>query len=218
MPALPLRIWPTNCGWLRPDPARGASAKEAATAGTGRETPGRTSIGASGVRPRSGLRRAGLRIEKATIVLRDDINTSLKEAMKAQDKRRLGTLRLVNAAIKDRDIEARGQGKDPLSDDELLGLLAKMIKQRDESARVYEEAGRADLATQEREETAIIQSFLPAQMSEAEAQAAIAAVIAEIGAHGLKDMGRTMAALKERHTGVMDFGKASGTVKAMLTA
>nr|WP_281418126.1 GatB/YqeY domain-containing protein [Ancylobacter dichloromethanicus] len=151
-------------------------------------------------------------------VLRDDINTSLKEAMKAQDKRRLGTLRLVNAAIKDRDIEARGHGKDPLSDDELLGLLAKMIKQREESARVYEEAGRADLATQEREETAIIQGFLPAQMTEAEAQAAIAAVIAEIDARGLKDMGRTMAALKERHTGVMDFAKASGTVKALLTA
>jgi uncharacterized protein YqeY len=151
-------------------------------------------------------------------VLRDDINTSLKEAMKAQDKRRLGTLRLVNAAIKDRDIEARGHGKDPLSDEEVLGLLTKMIKQREESAKVYEEAGRVDLATQEREETVIIQSFLPVQMTEAEAQAAIAAVIAEIGAHGLKDMGRTMAALKERHTGVMDFGKASSTVKALLTA
>ncbi|WP_018387043.1 GatB/YqeY domain-containing protein [Ancylobacter sp. FA202] len=151
-------------------------------------------------------------------MLRDEINQSLKSAMKAQDKLRLGTLRLVNAAIKDRDIEARGHGKDPLSDDELLGLLTKMIKQREESAKVYEEAGRADLATQEREEIVVIQSFLPAQMSEAEAQAAIAAVISEINAHGLKDMGRTMAALKERHTGVMDFGKASGTVKALLTA
>lgn len=151
-------------------------------------------------------------------MLRDEINQSLKDAMKAQDKLRLGTLRLVNAAIKDRDIEARGHGKDPLSDDDLLGLLTKMIKQREESAKVYEEAGRADLATQEREEIVVIQSFLPEQMSEAEAQAAIAAVIAEINAHGLKDMGRTMAALKERHTGVMDFGKASGTVKALLTA
>lgn len=156
--------------------------------------------------------------EGITNVLRDEINTSLKEAMKAQDKRRLGTLRLVNAAIKDRDIEARGHGKDPLSNDELLGLLAKMIKQREESAKVYEEAGRVDLATQEREEIAVIQSFLPAQMSEAESQAAIATVIAEIDAHGLKDMGRTMAALKERYTGVMDFGKASGTVKALLTS
>ncbi|WGD32344.1 GatB/YqeY domain-containing protein [Ancylobacter sp. WKF20] len=151
-------------------------------------------------------------------MLRDQINTSLKESMKAGDKVRLGTLRLINAAIKDRDIEARGHGKDPLSDEELLGLLTKMIKQREESAKVYEEAGRADLSTQEREEIAVIQGFLPTQMTEAEAQAAIAAIIAEIGAHGLKDMGRTMAALKERHTGVMDFGKASGTVKALLTA
>ena len=156
--------------------------------------------------------------EEADKVLRDEINTSLKEAMKSGDKRRLGTLRLVNAAIKDRDIEARGHGKDPLSDDDLLGLLAKMIKQREESAKVYEEAGRADLSTQEREEIAIIQSFLPTQLTEAESQAAIAAVIAEIGAAGLKDMGRTMAALKERYTGVMDFGKASGTVKNLLTA
>ncbi|MDQ0509541.1 GatB/YqeY domain-containing protein [Ancylobacter amanitiformis] len=151
-------------------------------------------------------------------MLRDAINTALKESLKAQDKRRLGTLRLVNAAIKDRDIEARGHGKDPLSDDDLLGLLAKMIKQREESAKVYEEAGRADLATQEREEIVVIQHFLPTQLTEAEAQAAIAAVIGEIEAHGLKDMGRTMAALKERYTGVMDFGKASGTVKTLLTA
>jgi len=151
-------------------------------------------------------------------VLRDDINTSLKDAMKTQDKRRLGTLRLVNAAIKDRDIEARGHGKDPLSDDEVLSLLTKMIKQREESAKIYEEAGRADLSTQEREEITIIQVFLPQQMTETESQAAIAAVIKEIDAHGLKDMGRTMAALKERYTGSMDFGKASGTVKALLTA
>lgn len=151
-------------------------------------------------------------------MLREKINTSLKESMKAGDKLRLGTLRLINAAIKDRDIEARGQGKDPLSDDDLLGLLTKMVKQREESAKVYEEAGRVDLATQEREEIKVILSFLPTQMSEAESQAAIAAVIAEIDAHGLKDMGRTMAALKERYTGVMDFGKASGAVKALLTA
>jgi len=151
-------------------------------------------------------------------VLRDVINASLKDALKAQDKRRLGTLRLINAAIKDRDIDARGHGRDPLSDDELLGLLTKMVKQREESAKIYEEAGRADLATQEREEIDVILGFLPKQMSDAESKAAIAAVIAEIGAHGLKDMGRTMAALKERYTGVMDFGKASGTVKELLTA
>lgn len=151
-------------------------------------------------------------------MLRDVINASLKDALKAQDKRRLGTLRLINAAIKDRDIDARGHGRDPLSDDELLGLLTKMIKQREESAKIYEEAGRADLSTQEREEIDVILGFLPKQMSDAESKAAIAAVIAEIGAHGLKDMGRTMAALKERYTGVMDFGKASGTVKELLTA
>ncbi|WP_029348798.1 GatB/YqeY domain-containing protein [Bosea sp. 117] len=151
-------------------------------------------------------------------MLRDVINASLKDALKAQDKRRLGTLRLINAAIKDRDIDARGHGRDPLSDDELLGLLTKMIKQREESAKIYEEAGRADLSTQEREEIDVILGFLPKQMNDAESKAAIAAVIAEIGAHGLKDMGRTMAALKERYTGVMDFGKASGTVKELLTA
>nr|WP_281502912.1 GatB/YqeY domain-containing protein [Ancylobacter crimeensis] len=151
-------------------------------------------------------------------VLRDAINASLKDAMKAQDKLRLGTLRLINAAIKDRDIEARGHGRDPLSDDEVLGLLTKMIKQREESAKVYEEAGRVDLATQERDEVVVIQGFLPKQMTEAEAAAAVKAVIEEIGAQGLKDMGRTMAALKERYTGTMDFAKASGTVKGLLTA
>nr|WP_246518841.1 GatB/YqeY domain-containing protein [Ancylobacter lacus] len=151
-------------------------------------------------------------------VLREAINASLKDALRAQDKLRAGTLRLINAAIKDRDIEARGHGRDPLSDDEVLGLLTKMIKQREESARIYEEAGRVDLATQERAEVGVIQGFLPRQMSEAEAQAAVAAVIAEIDAHGLKDMGRTMAALKERYTGVMDFARASGTVKTLLTA
>lgn len=151
-------------------------------------------------------------------MLREQINASLKDAMKSGDKLRLGTLRLINAAIKDRDIDARGHGKDPLSDDDLLGLLAKMIKQREESAKVYAEAGRADLASQERDEIAVIQGFLPKQMSEAEAEAAVKTVIAEIDAHGLKDMGRTMAALKERYTGVMDFGRASGTVKNLLTA
>jgi len=151
-------------------------------------------------------------------MLRDQINTSLKEAMKAGDKTRLGTLRLVNAAIKDRDIDARGHGKDPLGDDEVMALLTKMIKQREESAKVYDEGGRPELAAQEREEVKVIQNFLPAQMSEAESQAAIASVIKEIDAHGLKDMGRTMAALKERYTGTMDFAKASGTVKALLTA
>jgi len=149
-------------------------------------------------------------------VLRDDINNALKVAMKAQDQRRVSTLRLVNAALKNADIEARGQGKGPLSDDELLSLLQKMIKQRQESVELYDKGGRPELAGQEREEIAIIAAYLPQQMSEDEAKAAIAAVIKETGAAGMKDMGRVMAALKERHAGKMDFGKASGLVKGLL--
>jgi len=149
-------------------------------------------------------------------VLREEINTGLKDALKAQQKRRVSTLRLINAAIKDRDIEARGAGRDALSDDELLGLLQKMIKQRQESLVIYEQAGRSDLAEQEREEIAIISGYLPKQMSDEDVRAAIADLVAEIDAKGLKDMGRTMAALKERYAGKMDFAKASGLVKEML--
>jgi uncharacterized protein YqeY len=150
-------------------------------------------------------------------VLRDDINNALKTAMKAQDARRVSTLRLVNSALKNADIEARGQGKGPLTDDELLSLLQKMIKQRQESVELYDKGGRPELAGQEREEIAIISAYLPKQMSEEEAKAAIAAVIKETGAAGMKDMGRVMAALKERHAGKLDFGKASGLVKGMLS-
>ena len=150
-------------------------------------------------------------------MLRDDINNSLKDAMKARDERRVSTLRLVNAALKNADIEARGQGKGPLGDDELLGLLQKMIKQRHESIELYEKGGRADLATQEREEVAIISGYLPQQMSEDEAKGAIAAVIGETGAQGMKDMGKVMAALKQRYAGRMDFGKASPVVKGLLS-
>ncbi|MDE1570540.1 GatB/YqeY domain-containing protein [Aquabacter sp. P-9] len=151
-------------------------------------------------------------------MLRDDINTALKESMKAGDKVRLSTLRLVNAALKDRDIEARGQGKDPLGDDEIRSLLSKMAKQREESARIYEENARPELAEQERAEIAVIQDFLPRQLDEAETRAVIAAVVAEIEAKGIKDMGRTMAVLKERYAGAIDFGKASPWVKDALTA
>lgn len=153
-----------------------------------------------------------------TKVLRDEINTALKDAMKAQDKLRLSTLRLVNAALKDRDIEARGHGKDPLNDDDLRALLSKMVKQREESARIYEENGRPELAEQERGEIRVIQDFLPRQLNEAETRAAIATVVAEIEAKGIKDMGRTMAILKERHAGAIDFGKASAWVKDALMA
>jgi uncharacterized protein len=149
-------------------------------------------------------------------VLRDAINDGIKEAMKSKAARRVSTLRLVNAAIKNADIEARGAGKAALSDDDLLGLLQKMIKQRQESVELYEKGGRQDLVDQEREEIAIIKGFLPQQMDEADARAAIEAVVKETGAAGMKDMGRVMAALKERYAGRMDFGKASGTVKGML--
>jgi uncharacterized protein len=150
-------------------------------------------------------------------MLREEINTALKAAMKAHDQRRVSTLRMVNSGLKNADIEARGQGKGPLSDEELLGLLQKLIKQRQEAAELYDKGGRPELAQQEREEIAIISAYLPQQMSEAEAQAAITAVIKEIGAASMKDMGKVMAALKERHAGQMDFAKASGAVKAALS-
>jgi uncharacterized protein YqeY len=149
-------------------------------------------------------------------MLRESINDAMKTAMKSQDKLRLSTLRLVNAAIKNADIEARTGGKGPLADDDLLGLLQKMIKQRQESVELYDKGGRKELADQERGEIEIIKGFLPQQMSEAEAKAAIAAVIKETGALGMRDMGKVMAALKERHAGKMDFGKASGLVKSLL--
>ena len=137
-------------------------------------------------------------------MLRDEINTALKGAMKARDERRVSTLRLVNAALKNADLEAQGQGKPVLADDELLGLLQKLIKQRQE------------LADQERGEIDIIRAYLPAQMSEAETKAAIAEVIKTTGAQSIKDMGKVMAVLKQSHAGKMDFGKASGLVKGLL--
>jgi len=149
-------------------------------------------------------------------VLRDDINSALRDAMKSADKRRVSTLRLINAAIKDRDIEARGQGKPALSDDDVLALMQKMIKQRQESLDIYEKAGRTDLVTQEREEIEIISGYLPRQMSEDEARGAIAAAISETGAAGMKDMGKVMGLLRQRHAGKLDIAKASPIVKAML--
>ena len=150
-------------------------------------------------------------------MLRDDINNALKDAMKARDERRVSTLRLVNAALKNADIEARGQGKGPLGDDELLGLLQKMIKQRHESIELYEKGGRAELAQQERDEVAIIAAYLPKQMSEDETKAAIVDAIRDTGAAGMKDMGKVIGAPKGRYAGRMDFGKASALVKGMLT-
>jgi uncharacterized protein YqeY len=150
-------------------------------------------------------------------VLRDQINDAVKTAMKSQDKLRLSTLRMVNSAIKNADIEARGAGKGLLPDGDILGLMQKLIKQRQESVELYDKGGRAELADQERTEIEIIKGFLPQQLSEAEAKEAIAQVIQETGAAGMKDMGKVIAALKERHAGRMDFGKASALVKGMLT-
>ena len=148
--------------------------------------------------------------------MRETITAALKLATKAQDKRRVSTLRLVSAAIKDRDIAARTAGKGEATDAELLELFAKMIKQREESEEIYRDAGRAELATQEAEEIAIIREFLPKQLSEADTQKAIADAIAEAGAMSIKDMGKVMAALKSRYAGQMDFAKASALVKAKL--
>jgi uncharacterized protein YqeY len=149
-------------------------------------------------------------------VLRDEINTALKGAMKARDERRVSTLRLINAALKNADIEAQGRGKAKLSDEEILGLLQKLIKQRQEAIELYDKAGRTELAARERGEIEIISAYLPQQMSEAEAKAAIAEAIKATGAAGIKDMGKVMAALKQVHSGKMDFGKASGWVKQLL--
>ena len=149
-------------------------------------------------------------------VLRDAVNDALKDAMKSQDKRRVGTLRLINAAFKNADIEARGQGKDALADDALHGVLQKMIKQRQESADLYDKGGRPELAAQEREEIEIITSYLPQQMTDLEAGACIQSLVHELNAESLKDMGRIMAALKERFAGKMDFAKASARVKDIL--
>ena len=149
-------------------------------------------------------------------MLRDDINNALKEAMKARDERRVSTLRMVNAAIKDRDIEARGNGKGPLSDEDLMGLFQKMVKQRQDSVEAYQKGGRADLVAQEQEEIAIISGYLPKQMSEDDMKAAIAAAIKETGAASMKDMGKVIGALRGKYAGQMDFGKASGLVKGML--
>lgn len=149
--------------------------------------------------------------------MRDAINAALKDSMKARDADRTGTLRLISAAIKDRDIEARGEGKGTATEDELKQLLAKMIKQRQESASIYEQNARPELAAKEKAEIAVIQGFLPQQMSEAEAAAAIDAAIAETGAASMKDMGKVMGVLKAKHTGAMDFAAANGVIKAKLT-
>jgi uncharacterized protein YqeY len=150
-------------------------------------------------------------------VLRENINNAMKDAMKARDERRVGTLRMMNAAIKNADIAARGEGKEPLNEADLMSLFQKMIKQRQESAELYDKGARPELAGAERAEIEIITAYLPQQMSDVEAGSAISAVLKEINAETMKDMGRAMAALKERFAGKMDFGKASGKIKELLS-
>ncbi|HKD48308.1 MAG TPA: GatB/YqeY domain-containing protein [Rhizomicrobium sp.] len=153
------------------------------------------------------------------MVLRQKLNDAMKEALKNKDAKRLATLRLVLAALKDRDIAARTEtSRALLGDDEILSLLAKMIKQREESATAYDAGKRPELAAGEREEIAIIRSFMPAQMDEGAVKAAADELIAELGASSIKDMGKVMAAMKERYAGQMDFGRASALVKESLSA
>ncbi|MBT4895144.1 MAG: GatB/YqeY domain-containing protein [Rhodobacteraceae bacterium] len=150
--------------------------------------------------------------------LRDRLSVSLKDAMKAKDATRLMTLRLINAAIKDRDIDARSEGVDSgVSDHDLLAILGKMVKQRQESARAYEEGGRLELAEKEWAEIVIIEEFLPRQLSEQEVEQAIADAIAASGANSIRDMGKVMGVLKSKYTGQLDFGKVGGMVKAQLS-
>ena len=151
--------------------------------------------------------------------LREQFNEQMKEAMKAKDARRLSTLRMVLAALKDKDIANRTESsREGIGDDDVLGLLAKMIKQREESAIAFDTGARPEMAKSEREEIEIIRSFMPKQMSTEESKAAVQTVIAEVGAASIKDMGKVMAALKERYAGQMDFAKASGMTKELLSA
>ncbi len=169
-----------------------------------------TNIGAAAIQTRA------TRLE--TTMLREKIDTALKSSMKMRDdKLRVSTLRLINAAIKDRDIAARSCDRcDGVSDDEILAILTKMVKQREESAAIYEKGCRLDLAEQERSEIAVIKDFMPRQMSEDEIAKAVKGVIAELEANGLKDMGKCMAELKSRYAGQLDLGKAIQLVKERL--
>ena len=151
--------------------------------------------------------------------LRTRLNTSIKQAMRDKDSARLSTLRLINAAIKDRDIAARGEGnEDGVGDDEVLGILGKMVKQRKDTAKTYEEGGRLDLAERELSEIGVIEEFLPRKLTDDEVAAAVDAAVTETGASSIRDMGRVMGALKSKYTGQMDFGAVGGMVKDRLSA
>ncbi len=149
--------------------------------------------------------------------LRTRFTDEMKTAMKGGDKARLGTIRLIISEMKNKDVEARGAGKTEASPDDILGMLQKMIKQRQESVAIFEANARPELADGEKAEITVISSFLPQQMGDADIQAAIAAAIAETGAANMKDMGKVVASLRAKFAGQMDFGKASGMVKAALS-
>jgi uncharacterized protein len=148
--------------------------------------------------------------------LRDKLMEDMKTAMKAGEKTRLSTIRLIQSGLKDKDIEARGQGKGQLTDDDVLALMQKMVKQRQESIAIYTQAGRNELAAGEQAEVEVINGYLPRQMDEAAMQAAIAGVVAETAASSMKDMGKVVAGLKAKYAGQMDFARASQMVKAAL--
>ena len=148
--------------------------------------------------------------------MREELSEGLKTALKARDLRRTSTLRLINSAIKDKDIAIRQEERGPATNEEILAIIQKMVKQREESFAIYAQAGRADLATVEKEEIDILNEFLPKGLSDAEVDAAIAAAITATGAAGAKDMGKVIAQLKSEYPGRIDFGKASGKVKAAL--
>jgi len=150
--------------------------------------------------------------------MRDEISEGLKTALKARDQRRTATLRAINAAIKDKDIAIRQENRGPATNEEILSIVQKMVKQREESFAIYAQAGRADLATVEKEEIDILNEFLPKALTDEEVAAAITAAIATTGAEGAKDMGKVIAQLKVDYPGRIDFGKASGKVKAALSA
>lgn len=153
------------------------------------------------------------------MTLREQVNTAVKQAMKDKDAERLTTLRLINAAIKDQDIASRGTGsEDGVADADILQILGKMTKQRNESVRAYEEGGRIDLAERERQEIAIIEEFLPRQLDQDEVAHAIDKAISDVGADSIRDMGKIMGLLKEKYTGQMDFGTVGPLVKDKLCA
>ncbi len=149
-------------------------------------------------------------------MLRDDVQNAIKEAMKNHEPEKLSTARMILAGIKEKDVDARGKGKECAAEADLMSMMQTMMKQRQESAKMYRDGNRPELAAKEEKEIEIIQSFLPKQMNDAEVEAAIAAIIAEVGASSMKDMGNVMGKLREKYAGQMDFGAASGKIKEAL--